>query len=171
MKANEKKIIEGQREYEKLAGKIAPYKELTKECMEFHGIIKKLYPNDYWQLCLEAHHVIEKHFFKKYTKFFKNEMGYNSENDMPAVAIHSIWHRNTPKKKLKQMVNSDLTGLSQHLINAFKEKKDYSPTAMIEIYKNAYDKIEYEGHLIEILPNVWKVVEPILKKLAEFEKS
>lgn len=163
--------LEAKSAYLGLAGKVAPYNKLNKECYRFNRTIKTLYPKDFWQLRLEAHHVIEKRFFHIYRDFFKKEMGYNSENDMPAVAIHSTWHRNTPKKRLKQMVGIDLTGLSQHLINAFKRRKDDSPGVMLEIYKEAYDIIHYEGHIVQALPRVWEAVEPILLKLVQYAKS
>ncbi len=149
--------------YKALAGKVAPYRYLNKECKEFNELIRKSYPKDpHWQLRLEAHHIIEKRFYDLYKEFFEKK-GMKSTDDMPAVALHAVWHRGTPAKVLHQMVKTDhpFTGLTQELLISIKGNP--SPSEMMQKYERAYS---------QALPDAWEAAKEILSGLrAEYEKE
>jgi hypothetical protein len=143
--------------YSSLSDKVLPYNILKCKCNEFNAIIDKIEPEQTrWQLYLEAHHIIEKRHFELFQKYFKL-IGIKNTNVMPAVALHKVWHRMTPRERLDEWVPSVrcMKGLTGELLEKIKLQK----IADISMLQHVYVSVYWD------FPNTQKKVIDIVKKL------
>lgn len=83
--------------YEALATEIGAYKNLRRRTGEFNRRVRdicglKLADTDYIAIRLDAQHIVENTWYNKFADDFKKAFGWQSGNDMDAIALHTEWH-------------------------------------------------------------------------------
>jgi hypothetical protein len=82
--------------YQMLAGIVLPHRQMKRCCAVWNSLIRYL-GGDPDELELHSHHPIE----ARVLKYFPQDaarLGWRTENDMPAIAVHYLWHIRAPGK-------------------------------------------------------------------------
>jgi hypothetical protein len=147
------------RKYSELSRKIEPYKDLVKETNEFNRVVKALYPEEVGphgrvknaDLRLDAHHIIEEETYKYFADNFKR-LGFDSPQDMPAMAIGYEAHIRSPRTLL------DSTKEWKSLTKELKEQIDPANyenlEGLINAYKGYYSETMWGGNLTKFFENL-----------------
>jgi hypothetical protein len=83
--------------YQELRGVILPYRRLRSRTLGFNERVRTLYGYskydiDYVKLRLDAHHIVEDEWFAPFASEFRAKLGWQTAEDMDAIALHTEWH-------------------------------------------------------------------------------
>ncbi len=141
-----------------IAGTSDSYDDLLAETKTFNALIKRLYPDDFPSLRIDAHHIIEGRAYENFAETWKL-LGWESANDMPAIPLLYEFHIRSPKRLtgMQELVKKgDITSLSRQLLTTIKLEKINSPEELIKSYIAYYSKTA-----------IWKDVRPVLQSVEQ----
>ena len=118
------------------------YDMLSVETGVFNGIVRRLYPDDYPSLRLDAHHVVEERAFERFSDDWKL-LGWSSPTDMAALPVFYEHHIRSPKRLpgLGQLGRElDAKSLTQELLKAIHPDKAKTPFALLDAYRGFYSR-------------------------------
>jgi hypothetical protein len=137
--------------YERLARRIKAHRLMKGETAAFnkggcHVYGYGRFDVDYISMQLDSHHIVEARHYDKFAADLRKHFGWNSSEDMDAIAIHTEWHIRSGRNMARDLawvgaenelsLTADLTkfvnkrnpSTVRHLFEAHRDfYKDYSP--------------------------------------------
>lgn len=152
------------------------YGDLKRETYALNALTKRLYPDDFGSLRVDAQHVVEQRAFEKFKADWKL-LGWNSVEDMPAMPVMWEWHIRSPGKlpgfetaegmyKLpkSQIPIEEVKSLTKELFDAADIQKIKTAEELLNAYRAFYER-----------PNKYsryaKPMRPFVKAIDEIERA
>jgi len=131
------------------------------ETTTVNALLRRLYPEDYSSLRIDAHHVIEDRTFDKFRSDWKL-LGWESSDDMAALPILYEFHIRTPKNLpgIRELARQkDVTSLTHELLQTINLNKIKNVDDLISAYRNYYFKTPYRSYAEPLLKAIQKRID------------
>lgn len=118
------------------------YDTLSVETGLFNGIVRRLYPDDYPSLRLDAHHLVEERTFERFSDEWRL-LGWSSPADMPALPVFYEHHIRSPKRLpgIGQLGRElDAKSLTQELLKAIRPDREKDAFSLLDAYRGFYSR-------------------------------
>jgi hypothetical protein len=151
------------RAYEAVARKTGPHRNIRRMTKHFNDLVREetglsIHDTEYIALRLDSHHYLEKTWRKKFPLEWETKFGITSDDDMPAVAIHTEFHIRSGANMAKYhgLLGAErevsLTKQIQEALKNAQEKKPF--TKLLDVFE------AHEQFYKEEVPKLWEVIAP-----------
>lgn len=144
--------------FDRQAGLIDRYSNLQIETQAYNGLARRLFPEEFSDLLIEDHHILEQRVFPTFQKTLQL-LGWKSTDDIASIPLMKEFHTRSPKSLLPDIKSdlaekTDFTTLSSVLQNGVKLNKIKTTDELLNAYEDVYRSTAIRDQVLPVLKEI-----------------